>query len=200
MTKPLFEAFRAAMMANATGSRKEAQDDFLARMKADPAYLEMLATDYFDRMAAVWTVRADTPSNKVFGRTDVAQGRIDRANTPRSERPKAPPTIAAIATATEKMESPALVRRTLEEAQARTTIAFNEMKAKLRDVILLDLILPNGKALRDATGAECAKAGGFFADVAKAIKPSQVVDRHLSEGDLQNIRARFYQANAKDAA
>lgn len=181
MTKPLFDVFRAAMMDNASGSRKEAQDDFLARMKADPAYLEMLATDYFERMAAVWTVRHEAVASTSFGKTVVAADKASRLTGPRAERPAKP------------LE---LVRRTQEESKLRTQAAFAELKAKVRDVVLLDILLPNGKALRDATGADCVKAGGFFAEVAKQIKPTQVVDRHLTEGDLQNIRARFYQANA----
>lgn len=179
MTKPLFDVFRATMMANASGSRKEAQEAFVAQMQSDPAYLETLATDYFERMAAVWTVRSEADHTAAFGRTDVSQDKVERMSHPRS-----------------KSRSVALVRRTKEETVARTNAGLAEMKANIRGIILLDLVLPNGKALRDATGAECAKAGGFFTEVSKAIKPTQVVDRHLAEGDLQNIRARFYQANA----
>lgn len=176
MTKPLFDVFRATMMDTATGSRKEAQEEFVRRMKSDPAFLDALARDYFERMAAVWTVRADTPTRKAFVRTEVSQDKVERMSHPRP--------------------APAqLVRRTREEAAARTATAFERMKASIRGIVLLDLILPNGKALRDATGAECAKAGGFFSEVAKSIKPTQVVDRQLTEADLQNIRARFYQAN-----
>lgn len=183
MTKPLFDVFRAVMMENANGSRKEASDEFIKRMKADPAYLDLLANDYFERMAAVWTVRTETPASKAFVRTEISQDKVERMSGPRA------PAVSV-----------ELVRRTREEAKARTSKAFEEMKAKVRGIILLDLVLPNGKALRDATGAECAKAGGFFEAVAKAIKPTQVVDRHLSEADLQNIRARYYQANAKEKA
>lgn len=77
------------------------------------------------------------------------------------------------------------------ESAARVERVHAELKAKLRAVILLDITLPNGKKLRDATGAECAKAGGFYAAVAKHVKPTQVVDKHLSEADLRNIQARF---------
>ena len=176
MTKPLFDVFRTVMMNNANGSRKEAQDAFIARMKGDPAYLEILATDYFERMAAVWTVRTQAPAARTFARTEVSQDKVERMSHSRA-RPVA------------------LVRRSKEEDAARTATIFEEMKAKVRGIVLLDLMLPNGKALRDATGAECAKAGGFFSEVAKAIKPTQVVDRNLTESDLQNIRARFFQAN-----
>lgn len=169
MTKPLFDVFRATMMEATADSRKQAQDTFVERMKDEPAYLEILARDYFDRMAAVWTVRTEAPGRTTFERV---------SHTVASGKPPA-----------------TLVRRTKEEAALRTSTAFEEMKAKVRGVILLNLVLPNGKALREATGADCAKAGGFFTEVAKALKPTQVVDRHLTESDLQNIRARFFQAN-----
>lgn len=182
MTKPLFDVFREAMIGNPDGSRKEQQDGFIERMKSDPAYLEMLARDYFERMAAVWMPRAEPTGGHSFVRTEVSQDKVERQSHPRP--------------ASKPLE---LVRRTREESAARTAAAFEELKAKVR-VVLLDLVLPNGKALRDATGAECAKAGGFYSEIAKHIKPTQVVDRHLSEGDLQNIRARFYQANKVDAA
>ena len=183
MTKPLFEVFRTVMMDIADGSRKEQQDAFVDRMAADPEYMALLARDYFERMAAVWTVRIDAPGSKAFVRTEVSADKIERQSHPR-------PSVT-------------LVRRTQEEAATRTATAFDAMRAKVREsirqVVLLDLPLPNGKALRNATGAEGAKAGGFYSAVAKSIKPTQVVDRHLTEADLQNIRARYYQAN-KDAA
>ncbi|MBS9476190.1 hypothetical protein [Ancylobacter radicis] len=177
MTKPLFDVFRSTMLETAEGSRKEAQDAFVAHMKTDPAYFDMLAIDYFERMAATWTVRTETPATAAFVRTGPAQDKIERMSGPRT----AP--------------AAALVRRTREESAARTAAAYERMKADLRAVVLLNLVLPNGKALRDATGAECAQAGGFFEAVGRAIKPQQVVDRHLTEADLQNIRARFYQNN-----
>ncbi|NNV20571.1 hypothetical protein EHE22_09055 [Ochrobactrum pseudogrignonense] len=178
MTKPLFDVFRSTMMNSAAGSRKEAQDAFIEQMKSDPEYVELLARDYFDRMAAVWTVRTETQASKVFTRTDVSQDKVERMSHPRGQ-----------------VKPLELVRRTREETAARTATAFEEMKAKVRSIVLLDLVLPDGKALRDATGSECAKAGGFFSEVAKALKPTQVVDKNLTENDLQNIRARFYQAN-----
>lgn len=184
MTTSLFDEFRAVMMETANGSRKEAQDAFIERMKADPDNFEALARDYFDRMAAVWTVRSLSRNDKSFGRTEVAADRSARLRGPRDERPAKP------------IE---LVRRTREEAALRTERVFEEMRANIRNVVLLDMPMPNGKLLRDSTGADCVKAGGFYAAVGKAIKPQQVVDRQLTEGDLQNIRARYYQSNS-DAA
>lgn len=69
----------------------------------------------------------------------------------------------------------------------------SRFKAKIADILLLDLTLPSGTKLRDATGAECKRAGGFFNAVGSHLKPTQVVDKHLSESDLRNIRSRFYQ-------
>ena len=176
MTKSIFDVFRSTMLETADGSRKEAQDAFVAKMKADPAYVEVLAVDYFERMAATWTVRTDTPATVAFVRTAVAQDKIQRMSGPR------------VAPAT------SLVRRTREESSARTAAAYERMKCDLRAVVLLNLVLPDGKSLRDATGAECTQAGGFFAAVGRALKPQQVVDRHLTEADLRNIRSRFYQS------
>lgn len=60
--------------------------------------------------------------------------------------------------------------------------------------------MPNGKALRHATGAECASAGGFYAEIGKHLKATQVVDKHMSEANLQDIRARYFQRNEVKAA
>lgn len=60
-----------------------------------------------------------------------------------------------------------------------------------RSVLLMNLQLPNGKRLRDATGAECAKAGGFYTEVSRHLKGSEVVGKQLEEKELQNIYSRF---------
>lgn len=85
-----------------------------------------------------------------------------------------------------------------EDAAALQAEAMRALKANIRDVVLLDIVMPDGKKLRQATGAECRRAGGFYAEIAKHIKATQVVDKHLTEADLQNIRARFYRG--KEAA
>lgn len=182
MTKSLFDAFRDAMLANPIGSRKEAMDRFVETMKSDPEYLDKLAIDYFERMAASWAVAGDEHDHS-FTRTKVSKdkgGRISEALTGKPKRKLVP-------------------RRSLLSERAssrkRSEDALNEMRKRIPTVTLLDLAMPDGKLLRDSNGADCRKAGGFYAEIAKHIKPTQVVDRHLSEGDLQNIRARFYQAN-----
>lgn len=183
MTNPLFDVFRDSMLANPNGSRKEAMDRFLDAMKADPAYLDMLARDYFERMSAVWTVTGDDTSH-VFERTGPSVERGERIS-------EAKVGVARLMSRRSVPPSPEQ-REASARLQADTIAQF---RATVRGA-LLDLAMPDGKQLRHATGADCVKTGGFFAAVGKAIKPTQVVDKHLTEGDLQNIRARFFQRNA----
>lgn len=91
-------------------------------------------------------------------------------------------------------------RKQRQESAARSATLAETLKTSIRNVILLDLVMPNGKALRHATGAECARAGGFYAEIAKHLKPTQVVDKHMSEANLQDIRARYFQRNDAKAA
>lgn len=91
-------------------------------------------------------------------------------------------------------------RKARQESAFRVAAEVERMKARIREVILLDLVMPNGKALRHATGAECARAGGFYAEIGKHLKPTQVVDKHMSEANLQDIRARYFQRNEVKAA
>lgn len=144
MNKTLFEAFRAAMRG---GNRKDGKAAFLAEMKSDPIFTELLAEEYFERMSTTYKA-VGTENNYAVVREARARRREEN---------------------------------------------YTRLKAEVVDVLLLDLTLPSGKRLRDATGAECKRAGGFFSAVGNHIKGTQVVDKHLSESDLRNIRSRFYQ-------
>lgn len=62
---------------------------------------------------------------------------------------------------------------------------------RVNHIVLMNLVLPGGVMLRHATFADCAKAGGWFADVAKCGKPTEAVDKKLEEADLRNIWKRF---------
>lgn len=152
----LFDAFDRGMKSAPDGSRKEQFNHFLETVRSNPAYLDALATDYFDRMAAQWKIQ------------QVGKG------------------VSLVATA-----APQRRAENRAENTARVEKVHADLKARIRATILLDLTLPNGKKLRDATGAECAKAGGFYNEVSRHVKPTQVVDKHLSETDLRNIQARF---------
>jgi hypothetical protein len=61
------------------------------------------------------------------------------------------------------------------------------IKARATQMVLLDMVMPSGKALRDSTGKDCAKAGGWLAKIAKAIKPSDVVGKVLSEAQIRKM-------------
>lgn len=183
MTKPLFDMFREAQTRKPAASHREKLDWFIAKMKADPAYLDKLASEYFERMAVNYTVNK-VKHGYAFGRTAVAESTIERRNITRQAN-------AAVV-------DPAARRKQREESAARTDAAIAQMKSSLRRVVLLDLVMPNGQKLREATGAICLKAGNWYVEIGRRLKPSQVVDRHLSEADLQNIYARYFQRNSDD--
>lgn len=63
-----------------------------------------------------------------------------------------------------------------------------DLKRKIVDIVLLDIILPSGKRLRDSTFAECGRAGGWFTKLAKMGKPAQVVGKVLTEAKLKAIK------------
>jgi hypothetical protein len=61
-------------------------------------------------------------------------------------------------------------------------------------VVLLDLIMPNGKALRDCTGKECRQAGGWLVKVADRVGDRGVVGATLDEQEIAAIFARSARA------
>jgi hypothetical protein len=56
--------------------------------------------------------------------------------------------------------------------------------------ILLDLEMPNGKPLRDCTGRDCARFGGWYQRLADRVGPRKLVGNVLSEQDVR----KFYKA------
>lgn len=63
----------------------------------------------------------------------------------------------------------------------------SRIKAAAAKLVFLDLMLPNGKSLRDSTGKECASAGGWFAKIAAQIKPNEIVGNALTEKQLRAL-------------
>jgi hypothetical protein len=61
------------------------------------------------------------------------------------------------------------------------------IKTRAVRMVLLDMTMPNGKLLRDSTGKDCAKAGGWLAKIAKTIKPTDVVGKVLSESQIRKL-------------
>lgn len=71
----------------------------------------------------------------------------------------------------------------------KTTIAAHiERAAKL---VLLDQVLPNGKKLRNATGADCKglapKMGIWLGKIARKLRPEQTVGKVLTESQVREI-------------
>lgn len=54
-------------------------------------------------------------------------------------------------------------------------------------IMLMDLILPNGKQLRHCTGQDCRRAGGWFLKIANKIRPREIVGTMLSEEDVRRL-------------
>jgi hypothetical protein len=58
---------------------------------------------------------------------------------------------------------------------------------RLATVVLLDLMMPNGKRLRDSTGKECRQTGGWLIKVADRVGDRGVVGAKLSEAEVAKI-------------
>jgi len=85
-------------------------------------------------------------------------------------------------------------RRSKKPQRAKPSAAavqerISALAKRATEIILFNLVLPNGKKLKDATFADCAKAGGWFAAISKKGKPHQIVGELLSEEQLRLMRA-----------
>ena len=83
-----------------------------------------------------------------------------------------------------------------EQRRARDTIAsrivsgvksnlFEEFSARVWETIL-----PSGVALKDASGADMRHAGGWYAELAKRLKPSEKVAKHFTTRQLFDLSQR----------
>lgn len=73
-----------------------------------------------------------------------------------------------------------------------------KIKAQIRErikvaagVVLMDMIMPNKKKLRDCSGAECAAVGGWLSIVATRMSPSAIVGKTFSEQDVRGMLAEI---------
>ena len=73
------------------------------------------------------------------------------------------------------------------ETAKRVEVLTKIVKARAQRMVLLDMVLPNGKPLRDSTGKDCAKAGGWLSKIAAKIKPNEVVGKTLSETQVRRL-------------
>lgn len=79
-----------------------------------------------------------------------------------------------------------------KDAEIQEKVIFR-IKEEAR-MILLDMVLPNGKALRDCTGRECErlgnKVGAWLGKVAGKIKPNETVGDVLDEAAVRKLYGR----------
>lgn len=93
------------------------------------------------------------------------------------------------------VERPSIAPRDVKKAKAVRAAAVESVKAKVKDRIveeaqamLLDIVtLPSGKTLRDSTGKDCAKAGGWLSKIAEKVGPKQRVGSALSEEEVRVV-------------
>lgn len=75
-----------------------------------------------------------------------------------------------------------------KSAQKRAESAVTKLiKARAVQMVLLDMTMPNGKPLKDCTGNDCARAGGWLAKIAQKIKPTERVGQVLSEKQVRSL-------------
>lgn len=63
----------------------------------------------------------------------------------------------------------------------------SSMKVNAVKMVLMDLPMFNGKRLRDCTGKDCRKAGGWLTKIASMINAKDIVGQVMSESDLRRI-------------
>jgi len=62
-----------------------------------------------------------------------------------------------------------------------------QIKREAKEILILDLIMPNGKPLRVCTGAYGRQCGGGIGRVAKAVKPMQIIGQVLNDEQAQRL-------------
>jgi hypothetical protein len=80
-----------------------------------------------------------------------------------------------------------------EAARERAHSVKRQLKARVQEeakLILLDLLMPNGKTLRNCTGADCECFGGWFTRLAKHVPAKKLVGDVLNERDVRKLWQR----------
>lgn len=76
----------------------------------------------------------------------------------------------------------------VQQAEAdRLVEKFQQHVKREARAILMDFVLPTGVKLRDATGGECASAGGWLSAIADVIGVDQKVGDALTEDQLHDL-------------
>jgi hypothetical protein len=85
---------------------------------------------------------------------------------------------------------PTVIQKAKRAAQkAADAVAHAKLVSRIKSkVVLLNLQTPNGKKLRDCSGAECRHLGGWYARIASEVAANKLVGDVLSE---QQVRALY---------
>lgn len=75
-----------------------------------------------------------------------------------------------------------------EKFRERQQEALVELRKEFVKIELLNLLMPNGKPLRDCTFGECAQFGGWFKVLSQQGRPMGIVGKHLSEDQVRKIQ------------
>jgi hypothetical protein len=75
---------------------------------------------------------------------------------------------------------------TAAEREKREKAAEAAITKKIVDVLLLDMLI-DGKKLRDMTGAECKRKGGWLTAIGQKVKARQKVGQVLSEVEVKGL-------------
>lgn len=65
--------------------------------------------------------------------------------------------------------------------------AVQQIVTAATEIIILNQEMPNGKRLRNCTGRECAKFGGFYGRIAKKVGPTKRVGEVLDEKQVRAL-------------
>jgi hypothetical protein len=96
----------------------------------------------------------------------------------------------------EERKEKAAARKRKVDALAAELKKRIEVKAQ---IVLLDMVMPSGKPLRDSTGAECKLAGGWLARLASRMQPDELVGENATEEDLQNLYSATVKTKKKSS-
>ncbi len=75
-----------------------------------------------------------------------------------------------------------------KEIIAKEKEIITKVVEKAKNIIRMELIMPNGKKLKDCTFKECSAMGGWLKVLATKGMPGEKVGDKLTEKDLQNLK------------
>jgi hypothetical protein len=95
------------------------------------------------------------------------------------------PNLRSLTRTTDQQRRAHREERQTEAAAASATA--EEVFAQTKRLVLLDLIMPNGKPLRDQTSKDLIKGNGFTKKLADKLKPGQTVGQVFSEDQVRKM-------------